>query len=453
MKRKILSFALVLVMLAMMFTGCTGKTTAPSTDAPSTDAPSADAPAKSGDSDKPKDITLRFSWWGGDARHKATLENIERYEKKNPHVTIEPEYGAYGGYLDKLYVQLASKTVPDIPAIDGKWVQDMLRDYKDSFVNLKDLPIDLSRYDEEFQKTICGDENFILGASMGTNSYGIIYSVEFFEKFGLSDPNDWDWEDYIEAGKKVQAQDPESHLMYNILNNYGYIFKYRVKQQTGRDIVGDDYSLQFTAEQATEAWDYILRLVESGTVPSFEEAMPYATSYPDQVPKWLEGKYGLHLTQASNLSSQVNGSPFEVKTANLPVVKDYVNIGFPISSSQVLAVYAYGENIDETAKFIEYLVNDEEAIMTTGDTRGIPSNGKARDLLEKAGVLMPQMTEFLSRYSAMGNTAENSATVNSAILELTNEFAQQVGYKKMTPAQAATAYMEELEKVCASLKK
>jgi oligogalacturonide transport system substrate-binding protein len=448
MKKITLKLTLVLLIMAVVLTGCSTPQGSGTDQTPTTPQGSTDSDKGPSDTEK---TVIRFSWWGGDARHQATLENIARYESRNPHIKVEPEYGAYGGYLEKLYVQLASKTVPDIPAIDGKWVHDMMRNYGDEFINLRDLPIDLSGFDEEFLVKVCGDENFTLGASMGTNSYGIIYNVEFFEKFNLPDPTHWDWEDYIEYGIKVQEQDPEAHLQYHILNNFGYIFKYRIKQKTGKDIVGEDYTLQFTVEDATEAWEYFLKLVETGTIPPLEESMPYATSYPDQVPKWLEGKYGMHITQASNLSSQITGSPFELKTSYLPLREGSVDVGFPVSSSQVLAVYAHG-HVDEAAKFIDYLVNDEEAIMTTKDTRGIPSNQRAAAMLEEAGILMPQMIEFLDKYNEQGNTVENSVVVSAEILELTCEFAQQVGYKKMTPAEAAVAYMEELEKVVESLK-
>ena len=444
--KKILGTLLSVLLVSSVLAGCSDSAGGSPADDSTPGALSSQDSGVGGDS-----IVLRYSWWGGDDRHEATLKNIEAYEALHPDIHIEPEYGAYSGYLDKLYVQLASRTVPDLVSIDGKWVPDMMRNYRDSFVNLRELPIDLSGFDPEFMSLICGDESFILGVSMGTNTYGVYYSPAFFEKFGLGDPTNWGWEDYIEAGIQVQQQDPESHLLYNILNNYGYIFKYRIKQKTGLDIVSDDLKLQFTKEDATEAWEYILQLVETGTVPSFEESMPYAANYPNEVPKWLEGKYGMHITQGSNLSAQVNGTPFEVKTANLPVLADAKDIGWPVSSSQVIGVYAYGEHIDEAAAFLDWYVNDESAMRTTGDTRGLPSNARAVALLEEEDSLMPQMVEFLERYEAQGNSAENTATVNSAILELTCEFAQQVAYKKMTPEEAAEAYMAELEIVVQSM--
>ena len=37
-------------------------------------------------------VTLRFAWWGNDARHEKTIKLIYMYHDKHPNVTIEPEY-------------------------------------------------------------------------------------------------------------------------------------------------------------------------------------------------------------------------------------------------------------------------------------------------------------------------------------------------------------------------
>ena len=38
-------------------------------------------------------VTLRFSWWGSDVRHKMTEKLIEAFEAENPNINIEGEYG------------------------------------------------------------------------------------------------------------------------------------------------------------------------------------------------------------------------------------------------------------------------------------------------------------------------------------------------------------------------
>ena len=61
-----------------------------------------------------KDVTLRFSWWGGDTRHEATILAIETYMEQNPGITIEYEYMGFDSYYEKLLTQLSSNTQPDI---------------------------------------------------------------------------------------------------------------------------------------------------------------------------------------------------------------------------------------------------------------------------------------------------------------------------------------------------
>ncbi len=45
-------------------------------------------------------VTLRFSWWGGDERHEATLAVIEKFEEENPDIIIEPEYSSFDCYKE-----------------------------------------------------------------------------------------------------------------------------------------------------------------------------------------------------------------------------------------------------------------------------------------------------------------------------------------------------------------
>lgn len=459
MKKRIVCLLLAMVMLLSVTAGCGNKAQSDQTETTAADTTSANTPVPA-DSTKEtstdEKITLRYSWWGAEDRHQATLKAIENYTRQHPNITVEPEYGAFSSYLDKLYVQLASKTVPDLFAIDNKWVQDFIRNYKDSFINLKDLPqIDLSQTPQEFQEKFLGGKDFTIGATTGINTFGFIYSQEFFDKFNLGDPSHWTWEDYIENGKKVVEQDPQSHLVYNILNNFGYIFKFRIKQKIGTDIVGEDYNIVATVDDFEWGWEYIKELFDSGTVPPLEESMPYATSFPDQVPNFIEGKYAMHFTQISNLASLIPGLPFNMKTAYLPILEDAKDVGWPTAPAIILSVYAYGEHTDEAAKLLDYSINDEEAIKIFGCTRGLPISEKALDILEKENLVLPEMKEFLDHYMEQTKNsyvAENAAILNNSILKLTTEFAQNVGYGKMTPREAAEGYMKELEKICKTSK-
>ncbi len=75
------------------------------------------------ESDK-EEIVLRFSWWGSESRHEATLQALEKYHELNPNVTIEGEYSSFDTYYQKLVTQFAGGTAPDIIQIDQPWISD-----------------------------------------------------------------------------------------------------------------------------------------------------------------------------------------------------------------------------------------------------------------------------------------------------------------------------------------
>ena len=99
--------------------------------------------------------TLRFSWWGSDSRHKATLAAIELYQSKNPGVKIDAEYGGFDGYEQKLKVQLAAGTAPDVIQIDQPWLPDLVGT-KNFLLGLdKSVGVDLGTFDQTFLNDFC----------------------------------------------------------------------------------------------------------------------------------------------------------------------------------------------------------------------------------------------------------------------------------------------------------
>ncbi len=71
-------------------------------------------------SDEP--VTLRFTWWGNDARTAATEEVIAAFEKEYPNITIEPQFTDWAGYWDKLATETAANDSPDIIQMDEKYI-------------------------------------------------------------------------------------------------------------------------------------------------------------------------------------------------------------------------------------------------------------------------------------------------------------------------------------------
>src|SRR5262245_55444800 len=72
-----------------------------------------------GDSDASGDltkdnITLRFTWWGSDARHKRTQQVIDLFTKAHPNIQVKGEFKDWNGYWDSLATTVAANDAPDI---------------------------------------------------------------------------------------------------------------------------------------------------------------------------------------------------------------------------------------------------------------------------------------------------------------------------------------------------
>ena len=153
-----------------------------------------------------KEVVLRFSWWGGDTRHKATLDAIKLFEEKNPGLKIKAEYSGWDGHFEKLSTQITGNTAPDIMQTDWNWLYIFSKN-GDGFYDLNELKddFDLSNYDEQALSytTINGKINAI---PVGMNGMAFYYNKTLYDKVGLPLPKTVD-------DLKIAAKLSSSHLV------------------------------------------------------------------------------------------------------------------------------------------------------------------------------------------------------------------------------------------------
>ncbi len=394
---------------------------------------------------KPKKVQLRFSWWGNDARHKATLKAIELYTKKNPHVEIMAEYGGFGTYYQKLLTQLAGRTAADIIQIDYKWVNDLASQGK-LFVDMSKMSnkIDMSGFDKKFVKDQCAVGDYILGLPTGISVLGLIGNDSLLKEAGINIDQDWDWDKIIEEGVKLQKFDKNKHLLYMKTIHYYYLTKVMLKQKTGTDFINDDYTLAFTKKDLVDVFSYIRKMIDLGVVPPLEETVLFDGGDPDQNPNWLQGQYAFNSNQASKLAAIIGASKFDIDVARYPVPKNAKNPGLITSPAQILTINKNSDHIDEAAKFVNWFFNDPEAILTLRDTRGLPAVKKAREILMKENLLDERVVRMVDVTLPFSGGAENALSLNQEIETIVEDYIHQVGFKKLTPEKAADNMMKDL---------
>lgn len=406
-------------------------------------------------SDSPKEIKMRFSWWGGDVRHQATLKALEAYNKKYPNVKIEGEYGAFGSFFQKLLTQLNGGTAPDVFFVDFKWVFDLLAQNKDWFVDMNTLQnrIDMSGIDMGFARSWASKDNFLIGLPVGLNAIGLVYNVDLARKAGIQINDNWDWDDVLKAGEAMKKFDKSKNAVFFNQPFYMYLFKVQLKQKTGNDIVLPDYSLGVGVGDVAEVFAYIRKLVDSGTVPPFEEHVPFELVFADQTPNWLNQKYAISFTSSSHIPTIQAASKFELAVARYPIFKNSKNPGLITAPTMMMTLNKKSPNLDEAIKFTNWFLNDDEAISILEDVRGLPAVKKARDILMKNGVMEPKIVKLVESSLPFSGGPEGALSQNQEVVSLIDEYIHRIGYRKLSPNEAAEGFVKDLKNLMDDLKR
>lgn len=79
---------------------------------------STDNTQKKGSDDQ---VTIKITWWGGDARHEATQKVLDLYTESHPNVKFEAIPAGWDGYFEKLSTQAASGSIDTRIALILPW--------------------------------------------------------------------------------------------------------------------------------------------------------------------------------------------------------------------------------------------------------------------------------------------------------------------------------------------
>ena len=209
--------------------------------------------------------TLRFSWWGGDDRHEATLKAIELWEKHHPEIKIVPEYGGWDGWTEKVVSQIGSGTEPDILQINYDWLVTMSSDGK-GFYDLNKLNsfLDLSGFNKDILSfgTISDKLNAV---PVSLSGRGLFYNSDVFDKLGANYPETWE---ELSALGKVFSDNSLYPLDLDIQSGSTawYFSVVYIQQKTGRQFMSMDGELGFSEKDIKDALDFYIKLEDEHVI-------------------------------------------------------------------------------------------------------------------------------------------------------------------------------------------
>lgn len=171
-------------------------------------------------------ITLSFSWWGSDSRHKGTIAAIDLWNKEHPNIQVQYSYSGYDGYSDKLGTEFAGHNAPDVFQFGYTNVQD----YASKGV-MADLTPYKSTYLKDIDHSLWGNttvDGKIYGVPAGVSSIGLAYNKTMLEKLGVPLPKDGiTWSQLLDLAKQATA----NARAQGIKNFWGMVNAYDIDQQ------------------------------------------------------------------------------------------------------------------------------------------------------------------------------------------------------------------------------
>lgn len=399
-----------------------------------------------------KNVSMRFSWWGDDARHKATLAALDAYSQKNPNVKVDAEYMGYDDYNKKLLTQLAGGTAPDLFQFHRDWLPDV-QSQGDLLADLGSFSsIDLKQYPDSLLKGSGSYKGKVYLAPASVVALSMTENKDFLAKYGVKEPDAWTWDSFIQAGKAIHQQDKNAYLTTADIDVLNVVFfSSYVSQKTGKSWINDDNTVNVTKADLTDGLQFISDLFSSGTMEPFGDSSMF-TGKMDQNPKWVNGQIGALLDVSNAITrykAAVPGAKFGVTA--LPVRKDAVMSGNDYSGNMGYSVNNKSANKDEAAKLLNWIINDKDAALTLTTVRGVPATTDGLKALTDAGKLDTDLAKAVDLGQKNSYTI-NMISSNTELMQIRKDVLQKVIFGKETPDQGADEILKGFDAKLKTLK-
>ncbi|MDZ5077228.1 ABC transporter substrate-binding protein [Nesterenkonia sp. HG001] len=391
-----------------------------------------------GDDDE---VTLRFVWWGSDARHQNTQEIIDAFEEEHPDITISGDFGDWDGYWDQLATQTAAADSPDIIQMDELY----LREYADRGSLLDLDQVDTSQMDD----TVVDNgrtEGGLYGITIGINAFTILANPDLFDEAGVEMPDDatWTWDDYRDIAVEL-SEDLDGAWGAGGFDETGG-FQTWVRQQGGH-LSNDEGELGFTVEDAESYFEYIAELLDSGATPSASALAEDQGVGPDQS-LTTAGEVAMRAWWSNQSVALSESTGTELELLRFPSHTGDAEDAAPwYKSSMFLSGSAATDHPEEVQLFIDFFVNSEEAALIDMAERGIPPNNEIRQTVTEE-LEGPQlaMAEYIDQIEGeLGPSEPVPAMGGSAFQQILYRYQDEVLFERMSPADAAEAMVGEME--------
>ncbi len=386
-------------------------------------------------------VTIRIAWWGEQPRHDYTIEVIELFEKKYPHINIEPEYAYWDDYWKRLAPLAAANQLPDIVQMDllylktyseNNLLEDLTPFIEEGVINTEDISEDV---------LLGGKVNgSMYGFPLGMNVPAIIVDRDLLSSAIDSFPeSNWTWADYEEIVSKVH--NAKGIYGTNGMKSVDVFFSYYLRTKGMNLYNNSGTGLGYEEDQLfIDYFEMQLRLLEKGAFPRADEE--------DQI-KGIEN--GLLVNKLAPMtwaySNQYIGL---LETANreldlIPPPGPGQGDGLTLRPSMHFSISKSSKNKEAAALFINFFINNIEANQIIKGERGVPISST---VAEKIVTILSEDQKKVFDY--VYHVKNNNPKVEKAdplgaieVVSLLQDISDQILFKKITPSEGAKMFRTE----------
>lgn len=403
---------------------------------------------------KGEKVSITLNWWGSDARVKLTESAVKRFEQANPNIHVDMQYSDWGGYWDKLATSVAGDNAPDVMQMDES--------YFSSYASQGSL-YDLSKVSKYLDLGNMAAENKKAGqiegkqyaAETSVTLIGVIVNMDILEELGITlpDTSKWTWKEYEDVCQQVVDKSNGQYVGTQPTFG-GYDFQIWQRQHGKRTMftgnkVTIDKKLMSDYMQKAYDWTHGKNPI-AGSPDRWSEQFS-AVNGTLQDSDMAKGKQALSFG-SGGLSSQLAQYAKALGTENIKIVpmpadKSASRKYYYMKPGMYWSVSAKTKHPAESAKLIDFLINDDETGKEFGTDRGIPSNKKIRkELGSVANPLDKQLFAFVDQMSKI--SGPNPDPTPNGASGFTNAFLrklQDVVFDKSKSDKAADELISEIQ--------
>lgn len=404
----------------------------------------------------PKTADIQVAWWGSALRDQLTEQVIKDFEQKHSGWTATGTFIAgTTSFFNEMNVKAAANNLPDVIQLGGSYVPQYADEHQllnlNSYKNGK--PFDLTGFDQGQlnQGTVNGK---LYAVTLGGNMPAILYNQTLIEQAGMSPPSDkMTWDEFATYCKQLQSKLPSG--VYALDDNSGTGgpgMEVWIRQR--QDLVYTASGQLAYGTSVVESWLNWWKALRDAkaVVPGTVEAAAIQNGANQGTPLAL-GKAVFYFIWSNYITQFPPLLPGKT-LAMIPYPKGGKQAGDFLQASQFFGVSAHSKYPYVAASFINFCVNDKNALQTLGVERGVPAAARTQKIVESAPDVTSyekQEIAFLLKYGPGTRPLPRLDPPNAgALTMLSQNMAQSVALGTASVPSAAQTYITAAKKALAT---